>query len=101
MSEEKMTKEKKVAAETKLAEETKLFEEKKAADPFIARFIESMSKTNTEKITIEILKVCLKILMTVIAMMWTVGMKILKISPGDQAILSLENLLLNRFILTT
>jgi hypothetical protein len=47
MSEEKMTKEKKVAVETKLAEETKLFEEKKAADPFIAGFIESMSKTNT------------------------------------------------------
>jgi hypothetical protein len=44
MSEEKMTKEKKVAAETKLAEETKLFEEKKAVNPFIAGFIEFMSK---------------------------------------------------------
>jgi hypothetical protein len=51
-----MTKEKKVATETKLAEETKLFEEKKGADPFIAGFIESMSKTNTEKITKEILE---------------------------------------------
>jgi hypothetical protein len=51
-----MTEEKKVTAETKLAEETKLFEEKKAADPFIAGFIESMSKTNTEKITREILE---------------------------------------------
>jgi hypothetical protein len=56
MSEEKMTEEKKVATETKLAEETKLFEEKKAADPFIAGFIESMSKTNKEKITKEILE---------------------------------------------
>jgi hypothetical protein len=56
MSEEKMTKEKKVAAEMKLAEEMKLFEEKKVADPFIAGFIESMSKTNTKKITKEILE---------------------------------------------
>jgi hypothetical protein len=40
----------------KLTEETKLFEEKKAANPYIARFIESMAKTNTEKITKEILE---------------------------------------------
>jgi hypothetical protein len=51
-----MTEEKKMTVETKLIEETKLFEEKKAADPFIAGFIESMSKTNTEKITKEILE---------------------------------------------
>jgi hypothetical protein len=51
-----MTEEKKVTVETKLTEETKLFEEKKAADPFIAGFIESMSKTNIEKITKEILE---------------------------------------------
>jgi hypothetical protein len=56
MSEEKMTKEKKVVAETKLTEETKLFEEKKVVDPYIAGFIESMAKTNTEKITKEILE---------------------------------------------
>jgi hypothetical protein len=56
MSGEKMTEEKKMTAETKLTEETKLFEEKKVADPFIAGFIESMSKTNTEKITIKILE---------------------------------------------
>jgi hypothetical protein len=55
MSEEKMTKEKKVVAETKQTEETKLFEEKKAMDPYIAGFVESMAKTNTEKITKEIL----------------------------------------------
>jgi hypothetical protein len=34
-------------------------------------------------------------------MMWKVGMKILKIGPGDQAMLSSENRLLNRVILTT
>jgi hypothetical protein len=56
MSEEKITKEKKVVAETKLTKETKMFEEKKAADPYIARFIESMAKTNTEKIAKEILE---------------------------------------------
>jgi hypothetical protein len=52
----KMTEENKVAAKTKLTEETKLFEEKKVVDPFIAGFIESMSKTNTEKITKEMLE---------------------------------------------
>jgi hypothetical protein len=56
MSGEKMTEEKKMTAETKLSEETKLFEEKKAADPFVTGFIESMSKTNTKKITKEILE---------------------------------------------
>jgi hypothetical protein len=54
--EKKMIEEKRTTAETKLTEETKLFEEKKAADPFIVGFIESMSKTNTEKITKEILE---------------------------------------------
>jgi hypothetical protein len=44
------------AAETKLTEEEKLFEEKKAVNPYIARFIESMAKSNTEKITKEILE---------------------------------------------
>jgi hypothetical protein len=56
MSGEKMTEEKKVTVKMKLTEKTKLFEEKKAADPFIAGFIESMSKTNTETITKEILE---------------------------------------------
>jgi hypothetical protein len=50
MSGEKMTE------KVKLTEETKLFEEKKVADPYIAGFIESMAKTNTEKITKEILE---------------------------------------------
>jgi hypothetical protein len=55
MSGEKMSQEKKVIVETKLTEEAKLFEEK-AVDPYVARFVESMAKTNTEKITKEILE---------------------------------------------
>jgi hypothetical protein len=45
-----MTKEKKVVAELKVTEELKLFEKKKDANPYIAGFIESMAKTNIEKI---------------------------------------------------
>jgi hypothetical protein len=56
MSGEKMSQEKKVVAETKLTEEAKLFEEKKAVDPYIDGFVESMAKTNIEKITKEILE---------------------------------------------
>jgi hypothetical protein len=56
MSGEKMTEEKKIIEEMKLTEETKLFEEKKAVDPFIAGFYEFMAKTNTEKITKEIME---------------------------------------------
>jgi hypothetical protein len=56
MSGEKMSQEKKVVVETKLTEDAKLFEEKKAGDPYVARFVESMAKTNTEKITKEILE---------------------------------------------
>jgi hypothetical protein len=50
-----MSKEKKMA-EAKITEEKKLYEEKKVADPFIARSYESMPKTNTEKITKEIME---------------------------------------------
>jgi hypothetical protein len=56
MSGEKMTEEMKLTVETKVAEETKMFEGKKAANPYIAGFIESMAKTKTEKITKEILE---------------------------------------------
>ena len=56
ISEEKMSQDKKTIAETKLTEEEKLFEEKKVVDPYIAGFVESMAKTNTEKITKEILE---------------------------------------------
>ena len=51
-----MSQEKKVVPETKLTEEAKLFEEKKAVDPYVVGFVESMAKTNTEKITREILE---------------------------------------------
>jgi hypothetical protein len=51
-----MSAEKKMTEEKKTTEETKLFEEKKVADPYIARFIESMAKTNSEKITKEIME---------------------------------------------
>jgi hypothetical protein len=51
-----MTEETKLTAETKVAEGTKLFEGKKATNPYIAGFIESMAKTNTKKITKEILE---------------------------------------------
>jgi hypothetical protein len=50
-----MSQDKKVVAEMKLTEEEKLFEEK-AANPYIAGFIESMAKSNTEKIIKEILE---------------------------------------------
>jgi hypothetical protein len=51
----KMSQDKKVVAETKLTEEEKLFEEK-TVDSYIAGFVESIAKTNTEKITKEILE---------------------------------------------
>jgi hypothetical protein len=50
-----MSKEKKMTGE-KITAEKKLYEEKKVADPFIAGFYESMAKTNTEKITKEIME---------------------------------------------
>jgi hypothetical protein len=53
---EDMSQDKKIAAETKLTEEETLFEEKKAANPYIVGFIESMAKSNTDKITKEILE---------------------------------------------
>jgi hypothetical protein len=51
-----MTGEKKMTEEKKTTEETQLYEEKKVADPFIAGFYESMAKTNTKKITKEIME---------------------------------------------
>jgi hypothetical protein len=54
--EEEMSQDKKVAADTKLTEEEKAFEEKKTVDSYIAGFVESMARTNTEKITKEILE---------------------------------------------
>jgi hypothetical protein len=94
-----MSEEKKMAEE-KTTEEKKLYEEKKVADPFITGFYESMAKTNTEKITKEIMEACLKILMTVIVMMWRVEMKILRIGPSGQAIQSSGSRASNKVILT-
>jgi hypothetical protein len=51
-----MSEEKKMTEEKKMIEEEKLYEEKKVADPFIAGFYESMAKTNTEKISKEIME---------------------------------------------
>jgi hypothetical protein len=51
-----MSQDKKVVAETKLTEEEKLFKQKQAMNPYIAGFLESMAKSNTEKITKEILE---------------------------------------------
>jgi hypothetical protein len=51
-----MSEEKKMTEEKKITEEKKLYEENKVADPFIAGFYESMAKTNTEKITKEIME---------------------------------------------
>jgi hypothetical protein len=86
-----MSEEKKVAAEMKLS----LSEEKNLG------FIESIAKTNTEKITRKILEGYLKILVKVIVMMQTVGVRIPKIDHGDQAIQSSENQLLGKVTLKT
>jgi hypothetical protein len=51
-----MSEEKKMTEEKKTTGEAKLYEEKKVGDPFVAGFIESMEKTNTEKITKEIME---------------------------------------------
>jgi hypothetical protein len=45
-----------MSGEKKTTVEIKLYEEKKVADPFIARFYESMAKINTKKITKEIME---------------------------------------------
>jgi hypothetical protein len=70
-------------------------------DPYVAGFVESMAKTNTDKFTKEILEDLSEILVTAIAMMWKVGMKILRIGRGGQAIQSSENRPSNRVILRT
>jgi hypothetical protein len=44
-----------MSEEKKMSEEEKMSEEKKVVDPFLAGFYESMAKTNTEKITKEIM----------------------------------------------
>jgi hypothetical protein len=50
-----MSEEKTMSEEKKISEEEKMYEEKKVVDPFLSGFYESMAKTNTEKITKEIM----------------------------------------------
>jgi hypothetical protein len=50
-----VSEEEKMSEEKKIPEEKKISEEKKVVDPFLAEFYESMAKTNTEKITKEIM----------------------------------------------
>jgi hypothetical protein len=88
-----------MSEEKKISEEEKMFEEKKVADPFIAGFYESMAKTNTNKITKEIMADLSEILMIVMTLMWKVDMKILRTGRGDQAIPSSENRLLSKAML--
>jgi hypothetical protein len=85
----------------KLTELTKLFEEKKAADPYIVDLLSRWQRQTQRRLLRRYWNVYLKILVTAIAMMWKVGMKILKIGPGGQAMLSSENQPLNRVILRT
>jgi hypothetical protein len=59
-----------------------------------------MARTNTEKITKEIMEGLSEDSDAVIVMMWKVGMKTLRTGPGGQAILSSENQPSNRVILT-
>jgi hypothetical protein len=63
-------------------------------------FLESMSKTNTEKITREILEGLSKILATVKVTMWIVVVKIPKIDPGDQAMQFFVSPVLRKIILS-
>ena len=95
-----MSQDKKVVAETKLSEEEKLFEEKKAANPYIARFIESMAKSNTKKITKEILEGLSEDTGDSNDYDAESGGKILRTGHGGQVIQFLGNRQLSRVILT-
>jgi hypothetical protein len=86
-----MSQDKKVAAETKLTEEEKLFEQKKAVDPYIAGFLESMAKSNTEKITKEILEGLFEDTGDSDCYDAEGGVKILRTGPGGQVIRFSEN----------
>jgi hypothetical protein len=87
-----MSRDKKDVAETKLSEEEKLSEEKTAG------FIESIAKTNTEKITREILEGLSEDTGDSDSYDVESGAKTPKIDPGDQVMQFSENQLLNRVI---
>ena len=94
-----MSKEKKMTEE-KITEEKKLYEEKKVVDPFIAGFMSLWQKRIQRKLLRRSWRVCPKILMKVIVMMWKVWMKILRTGPSGQAIPSSGNQPSNKVILT-
>jgi hypothetical protein len=94
-----MSAEKKMTEERKMTEEEKLYEEKKVVDPFIFGFYESMAKTNTEKITREILADLSEDYDDSYEYDAEVETKILKIGCGHQAIPSSENQLSNKVML--
>jgi hypothetical protein len=88
-----MSQDKKAVAEMKLSEEEKLLEEKTAG------FIESIAKTNTEKITKEILEGLSEDTDDNDSYDAKVGAKTSKIGPGDQVMQFLGNRLSDRVIL--
>jgi hypothetical protein len=94
-SEDKMSQDKKTVAEAKLTEEEKLLKEKTAG------FIESIAKTNTEKITKEILEGLSEDTDDSDSYDVEVGAKIQKIGRGDQVTQSSENRLSGKVILIT
>jgi hypothetical protein len=90
-----MSQDKKTIAEMKLTEEEKLLEEKTAG------FIESIAKTNTEKITKEILEGLSEGTDDSDSYDAESGAKIPKIGPGDQVTQSSGNRLSDKVILIT
>jgi hypothetical protein len=91
---------KKAVVDTKLTEEEKLFEQKKAMNAYIAGFLESMAKSNTEKITKEILEGLSEDTGDSDNYDAESGEKILRIDCGGQVIQFLGNRQLSRAILT-
>ena len=71
-------------------------EEKKIVDPVLGGFYEAMEKTNTEKITNEMLAVLSRIPVTVKVLTWKVEMKMPKIGPGGRVIPYSKNQLSSR-----
>jgi hypothetical protein len=82
-----MSEDKKVVAESKLS----------LSEEMHLGFLQSIARTNIEKITREILEGSL---VTVTVMMWIVVVKIPKIDHGDQAMRFLGNQVLNKAILS-
>jgi hypothetical protein len=85
-----------MSEEKKVSEVMKVAEEKKVVDLYIAGFYESMAKTNTEKITREIMADLSEDCDDSEILMWKVEMNIPKIDPSGQAILSSKSRPLNK-----